>query len=153
MFRVVRDGTLLSRMSPGLTHGKIITKARFGGVDWSQDETTLLYVAHIKDQPGKSFFDERQGNQRDRNDDGAMSQGGEVGDLNLYRDDWGETFSDVHDVGLFLMDLNTGKVVEVPVGKGITPSSPIFSRSGDIVLYTAYECGAVRLGIAYVSLS
>ncbi len=81
------------------------------------------------------------------------SQGGEVGDLNLYRDDWGEGYADIHNLGLFMMDLDTGKVIEVPVGKGIAPASPVFSRSGDTVLYVAYECEPVRSGIAFVSLS
>ncbi len=61
---IVRDGTLLGRLSPGLAHGKIITNNMFGGVEWHPDETTLLYVAQTKDEPGKSFFDEKQ-----RNDD------------------------------------------------------------------------------------
>ncbi len=62
MYCVVRDGTLLRRLSPGLAHGKIVLGERFGGVEWSPDETTLLYVAQVKYEPGKSFFDVKQRN-------------------------------------------------------------------------------------------
>ncbi len=82
-----------------------------------------------------------------------ISQGGEEGDLNLYHDDWGENYTDIHDLGLFMVGLATGKVIKVPIGKGITPASPVFIRSGDAVLYEAYEPKPVRSGINFVSLS
>ncbi len=52
MHCIVRDGTLLSCLPTASAHGKIITDNTFGGVEWHPDETTLLYVAKIKDQPG-----------------------------------------------------------------------------------------------------
>ncbi len=51
-----------------------------------------------------------------------------------------------------MMNLDTGKVVQVPVVKGTTPDTPIFTRSGDTVLYVAYEYGPTRLGMIFVSL-
>ncbi len=62
MHCIIRDGTLLRRLSSGLAHDKIVLSERFGGVEWSPDETTLLYVAQVKYQPGKSFFDVKQHN-------------------------------------------------------------------------------------------
>ncbi len=49
------------------------------------------------------------------------------------------------------MSLDTGKVAQVPVVKGTTPGTPIFTRSGDTVLYVAYENGSTRLGLKFVS--
>ncbi len=57
---VVRDGTLLQRFSLGAVHGKIALGERFGSPEWSPDETTLIYVAEVKYQQGKSFFDVKE---------------------------------------------------------------------------------------------
>ncbi len=51
-----------------------------------------------------------------------------------------------------MMNLDTGKVVQVPVAKETTPDTPIFTKSGDTVLYVAYENQPTRLGMKFVSL-
>ena len=142
---------------PAEKHGSVCTDfAWFGGISWSPDEDTLVYSAEVKKPKTKSFFatpsstaDEISGGQH------VLGVG--------TSEDWGEKYETTALLGLFCLNVKTGKIARVEnvpgfmnysTDGGYVLGQPIFSPCGSSVVYTGWDAGAGgemprRLGAIY----
>jgi acylaminoacyl-peptidase len=142
---------------PAEKHGSVCTDfAWFGGISWSPDESALVYSAEVNKPKTKSFFatplstaDEVSGGQH------VLGVG--------KSEDWGEKYATTALLGLFCLNVKTGKIAPVENAPGFMSSSkeggyvlgqPIFSPCGSSVVYTGWDAGAGgemprRLGAIY----
>lgn len=128
------------RIDTTAIHGNIIGDAWFGGCSWSPSESHILYVAQTKKQKLKGLLENSEF---------------EVSTKYDYVEDWGEKYSDINSLGLFILDTLSGEVTEI---KGIdyeswTVGQPIFvphPLSGKFSLaFTAWSNQPRKLGMIY----
>jgi hypothetical protein len=75
----------------------------------------------VKQEAAKSYFNEGKGKQP-------------------YKYDFGETYDDVKDVGIFIWDKNLKKVFKVDIDKNLIPSCPSFANiEGTEIIFHAYS--------------
>ena len=68
----------------------------------------------------------------------------------LWQEDWGEKYTGLTDLGIFLVDFTTGRVGEVPgISPSLTPGQPSVSSDGSLLVYTGWEQEPRRLGMIY----
>lgn len=133
-------------------HGAVIGDTWFGGTSWSHDEVYLAYVAKVKN-PKKSSHLETFAQSK-----AVVSSGVSEAATNKYEfvEDWGEKYTEVNTLGLFILNTVTGSVIQVP-GVDVsewTVGQPQFvpSVSGDPhyrLAYTAWAINPRRMGMIY----
>ena len=84
-------------------HGKIYDDSSFGCLQWSHDETRLVYVAERKKPKAKSYFE-----QTSTHDKTAESSA--IGDEFVYEDDWGEEMTGKACSVVCIMDIESRTV-------------------------------------------
>ncbi|KFM63373.1 Acylamino-acid-releasing enzyme, partial [Stegodyphus mimosarum] len=88
-------------------HGKIYDNM-FGCLSWSADEKYLLYIAEKKQKKSVSYFKDcfcQDIGGSDKDDKDTVK-----GEEYLYREDWGEDLTGLHDSVICVLELETGKI-------------------------------------------
>jgi acylaminoacyl-peptidase len=148
--------------------------AWFGGISWSPDENVLIYTAQVNNCKTSSFFATPKATTPKATttttttttssiDETVVVVGGQhvlgVGKS----EDWGEKYTTTSLLGLFCINIITGKVGRVTNVPGYTTFStingyvlgqPIFTPCGTSIVYTAWDAGGGdnmprRLGAIY----
>jgi hypothetical protein len=78
-------------------HEKLMQDDCFGRAAHTKDYSRWVYVAEVKQEPAKSYFNEGKGKA-------------------VYKHDLGEGYDGVREVGIFIWDKITKKVHRVEVG-------------------------------------
>mmetsp|Transcript_20005 Transcript_20005/g.41316 ORF Transcript_20005/g.41316 Transcript_20005/m.41316 type:complete len:860 (-) Transcript_20005:54-2633(-) len=148
---------------PSDKHGPVCTDfAWFGGINWSPDESTLVYCAEINNPKTESFFGSST------TDDNGKIMTGEQFTLGVGKsEDWGEKYGTTALLALFCVNVETGKigaVKNVPgssllnnpksMDGGYVLGQPVFSPCGKCIVYTGWDAGGGgemprRLGAIY----
>ncbi|CAM9241933.1 unnamed protein product [Ectocarpus fasciculatus] len=137
---VLDRGALTLRFDASEDHGKAVGDNWFGGFGFSSDETRLVYVA------GECAPVACQLNVYIAPD--VPVQAANKYD---YKEDWGEKYTGVSELGLYILELATGIVTPVqgPGGEGETVGQPAFTSDGSAVVYTCWPTTPKRLGMIY----
>ena len=154
-------------------HGPIcLDFAWFGGISWSPDEATLVYSAHVNKCNTPSFFatssTTTSATSNVVSNEGIVPAAAVVvGGRHVLgvgkSEDWGEKYTTTSLLGLFCVNVSTGKVGRVTNVPGYTQYSieggyvlgrPIFTPCGSSIVYAAWDAGAGgemprRLGAIY----
>ena len=87
----------------------------------------------------------------DCNDDNAATLSTIPANKYSYNEDWGEKYTGITHLGLFVFNLGSGKVCRVPgPGEGAeTVGQPVFTPCGTGVVYTSWPTAPKRLGMIY----
>ena len=153
---VLREGSLSVRVDASEMHEKIIGDEWFGGYSFSPDERRIVYVAGEirnimcdlcsymrailvpKREKPTTYFDSPP-----PPPDALPSKYN-------WKEDWGEKYTGVSSLGIFVLDTVTGAVQRVEgVGEDETVGQPVFTPDGRGVVYTAWSALPVRLGMIY----
>ena len=132
-------------------HGPIcLDFAWFGGISWSPDEATLVYAAQLNKCNTPSFFATSTTTSATSNVSNEGIVAAVVGGRHVLgvgkSEDWGEKYTTTSLLGLFCVDVNTGRVGRVTNVPGYTRYSieggyvlgrPIFTPCGSSIVYTA----------------
>ncbi|XP_052740121.1 acylamino-acid-releasing enzyme [Bicyclus anynana] len=126
-------------------HGDVYADAEFGSLDWSSDETNVVYVAEKKVKKSEPFI------KRKSVDDiiTPASRKPEPGQEHLYRDDWGEQLAGKIETVVVVCKLpeETFTVLDfVPGG----PGQVRFLPDGETIVGVTWETKTLgRLGLIY----
>ena len=95
-------------------HGPICCDfAWFGGISWNPDENVLIYTAQVTNCKTSSFFSTSATTTTSIDETAVVVVGGQhvlgVGK----NEDWGEKYTTTSLLGLFCINVNTGKVGRV----------------------------------------
>ncbi|KAK3884830.1 hypothetical protein Pcinc_010916 [Petrolisthes cinctipes] len=101
-------------------HGKVYSDSTFSCLEFSPDETKLLYVAEMRQPKPTSFFDStpKSGDEDSR------------GQEYVYREDWGEQLVAQSQGVICILDLTTNDVNTYPLPDGLCPAHLCFVPSG-----------------------
>ncbi|KAK3878889.1 hypothetical protein Pcinc_016519 [Petrolisthes cinctipes] len=132
-------------------HGKVYTDSTFSCLEFSPDETKLLYVAEMRQPKPTSFFDTppKSGEEDSR------------GQKYVYREDWGEQLVAQSQGVICILDLTTSNVNTYTLPDGLCPAHLCFVPSGGTsgagarggqdwgVLGVGFGSRPYRLGLIY----
>ena len=147
-------------------HGPICCDfAWFGGISWNPDENVLIYTAQVNNCKTTSFFATSATTTTSIDEAVVVVAVGGQHVLGVGKsEDWGEKYTTTSLLGLFCINIITGKVgrvTNVPkytqfstIDDGYVLGQPIFTPCGSSIVYTAWDAGGGgnmprRLGAIY----
>ncbi|XP_063533880.1 acylamino-acid-releasing enzyme-like isoform X2 [Cydia strobilella] len=146
------------RLNAGLTncidltaldiHGDVYADSEFGSLDWSQDETAVVYVAERKLKKSEPYI------KRSKAEDASKSGGGDPapkkGEEYVYRQDWGEQLVGKHlsVVVVCRIESEAFSVLE-GLPESCCPGQVRFALDGKSVVGVAWETEPRRLGLIF----
>eukprot|EP01132_Coremiostelium_polycephalum_P006688 gene6688-8274_t len=135
IYDIISDSRLVKSISAKDPHKKICNDEWFGRISWSPCERFVAYIADSKLNT-TTFYDKEP---KDK----------VVGDQYLQRDDWGETYSTITSPSIFVLDIESEKVIPIepfPSDK-LTAGQVIWSKDGNGLVFVAWDIKFRKLGI------
>ncbi|XP_072932261.1 acylamino-acid-releasing enzyme-like [Epargyreus clarus] len=126
-------------------HGDVYTDSELGGLEWSSDETALVYVAEKKLKKSEPYI-KRKAEEKNESEANLPKKGEEY----IYRQDWGEQL-----VGRYLSVIVVFRLQNesLTVLQGLPdhwcPGQVRFTPKGDGVVGIALETEPRRLGLIF----
>jgi len=121
-------------------HGIVHSSIPFKSLQWSPDETKLLYIAEKKKATTKGYFDR------------VSDQGKSdilLGEQNAYEESWGELNTDVCNPVICILDLEKESIEVVDnIPSHISPAEAVWGPNGTIVFVGIWNT-PFRLGVIY----
>lgn len=119
-------------------HGKVYADEDFSSLEWSPDETRIVYVAEKRHPKPTSFLT-------------PLKNGGEDGRGQEYvhRNDWGEQMTGKHQAVVCLLNVITKELVCHELPDKLTPGHVVWTPDGSGVFGIAVVTQPYRLGIIY----
>ncbi|XP_061713549.1 acylamino-acid-releasing enzyme-like isoform X2 [Cydia pomonella] len=146
------------RLNAGLTncidltaldiHGDVYADSEFGSLDWSQDESAVVYVAERKLKKSEPYI------KRSKVEDASKSGGGDPapkkGEEYVYKQDWGEQLVGKHlsVVVVCKIESEAFSVLE-GLPESCCPGQVRFAPDGKSVVGVAWETEPRRLGLIF----
>lgn len=131
-------------------HGSIYSDQYFSGIDWSADESKLVYVAEKKRSKNSGFFDRKplqNESESESEEDKVKDSKTSCGEKYNYEESWGEMLNDITNPILIIFNLKTETMEVVDdIFDNICPSQPQWIDQ-DTVLFTGYHTEPFRLGL------
>jgi acylaminoacyl-peptidase len=128
------------------THGEVFASAdsQFGGVQWSSDESRVVYVAETTPQQGCSWW---------AGSGSAIGAAKVKGAKFATKGTWGEQLANAQYPRLFVLELAAMAAGPTPVAAfaeaGWSAGQPAWCPGDDGVVFTAWPHDARRLGLIY----
>ncbi|XP_034830331.1 acylamino-acid-releasing enzyme-like isoform X2 [Maniola hyperantus] len=126
-------------------HGDVYTDSEFGSLDWSPDESKIVYVAEKKIKKSEPFIKRKPAEDKNVDPDNKHIPGQE----HIHRDDWGEQLTGKIETVVVVCKLadETFTVYDTVPG---CPGQVRFSPSGDSIIGITWEAKMLgRLGLIY----
>ncbi|KAG0203875.1 hypothetical protein BGX28_003975 [Mortierella sp. GBA30] len=119
------EGSILHLLETTAIHDDFYADSTFGTLEWSRDETKIVYVA-----------------ERKKSEDAVEKYN--------YKPDWGETFAGKRDPSLVIVDLETFDVKVLDRFEGdMSPGQAIFNHDSKSVIFTGYLRDPQFFGIVF----
>ncbi|KAK5645235.1 hypothetical protein RI129_006535 [Pyrocoelia pectoralis] len=126
-------------------HDEIYTEATLGALEWSPDETKVLYVAEKKEPKSEPFYKKKTSNS-DPNKDSEVTKGEQY----LYRQDWGEQYVTRKEAVIVQYDrINDTFSVLEGIPEGIFPMQVTYSPNGTFIIGVGLRTIPRKLGLIY----
>jgi len=148
-------GSLVTTVSGnGELHGAVYAGDVFSSLEWSPDESSLVYVAERKPSESSSFWQAKPAASSDweglrwGGDDYVRKKGrGEEFD---FVDDWGELCVGKSVSRLFVLHVESGAIKQVPPPEeGWAAGQGVWTPDGGGVVFTAFSHEPKRLGVRF----
>ncbi|XP_071529302.1 acylamino-acid-releasing enzyme-like isoform X1 [Panulirus ornatus] len=139
MMIVGKDGSLRTfDLKAGDKHGKIYTDSEFSCLEWSADETLLVYVAEKKRPKPTSFITPPK----------SESEDGRGEEFTL-RDEWGEQLVGKHQSVVCFLNLKSEEVTCHALPDQLCPAQLVWTPDSTGVIGIAFVSEPYRLGLIY----
>ncbi|EGC38200.1 hypothetical protein DICPUDRAFT_149098 [Dictyostelium purpureum] len=135
------DQTIISSFKSNNQIKRILIDDWFGNLSWSPSEDYIVFVGELnKNNNNLGFFNK---------DSGIDLNNTSIGDQYLYRESWGETYSNVYNPTLFIIDIKNETVfpLETFPNDKITPGQPIWTPCGCGIIFVGWEIDKRKFGL------
>lgn len=119
-------------------HGKVYTDTEFSCLEWSADETKLIYVAEKKRPKPTSFLIAPKSDAED-------ARGQEF----LYLDEWGEQMEGKHQSVVCIVNVETGEINCHSLPDELCPGQLVWAPKDEGIFGVAFVTAPYRLGLMY----
>ncbi|KAJ8730347.1 hypothetical protein PYW07_017385 [Mythimna separata] len=128
-------------------HGDVYADSEFGGLQWSHDETALVYVAEKKLPKCEPYIKRKDDKPKN---DGSGETAPKRGEEYIYRQDWGEQLGGKHLSVIVVFQLEGEKLsVLGGVPDSMCPGQVRFTPEGNGVVGVVWETEPRRLGLIF----
>ncbi|XP_049869036.1 acylamino-acid-releasing enzyme-like isoform X1 [Pectinophora gossypiella] len=129
-------------------HGDVYADGEFGNLDWSQDESSVVYVAEKKVKKSEPYI-KRKGEEKNK-PDGSGEALPKKGEEFVYKQDWGEQLVGkvLSVVVVCRIDTESFTVLE-GLPETLCPGQVRFAPDGKSVVGVAWETEPRRLGLIF----
>ncbi|KAI4460707.1 serine peptidase s9 family member [Holotrichia oblita] len=125
-------------------HGDVYADDEFARLQFSPDETKLLYIAEKKQPKTEPFWKRNQVKPNGKDDE--IIKGQEY----LYREDWGDQFVNKVQSVIVQYDLNKDEVeILSGIPENVFPAKPSYSPDGTHIIGIAYKTHPRKFGLIY----
>ncbi|EAL73324.1 hypothetical protein DDB_G0267742 [Dictyostelium discoideum AX4] len=128
---ITNSNNLITTIKSKDIHRKILNDEWFGGFSWSPCENFIAFIADNKIKNSSGFFEKDLKNKEN------------IGDQYLYKENLGETYSNVHNPTIFIIDLIKESVYPIepfPIDS-IMAGQVIWEPNGNGFLFLGWEIG------------
>ncbi|XP_076339326.1 acylamino-acid-releasing enzyme-like isoform X2 [Tachypleus tridentatus] len=126
-------------------HGRVCDDKEFGCLEWSNDESHLLYIAEKKKPQGESFFKESNKHSNSLKKE-EMRKGTEF----MYKGNWGEQLEERHHTVVCVMKINTGSVTIVDhLPPSVSSAQAVWSPNDAGVVCVGWDEKPYHLGLVF----
>ena len=119
-------------------HGAVHTNSTFGCLNWSHDNSKLLYIAEKKYPDIKSYFDRTDEN---------VTKGKEY----VYKENWGEQLVAAYHPTLFMYDVKSKVITDLSeyFPNNVSLGSALWSHNDSCLYVLAWKSTPWKLGLVY----
>ncbi|XP_068631647.1 acylamino-acid-releasing enzyme-like isoform X2 [Battus philenor] len=129
-------------------HGDVYADSEFGSLDWTQDESALVYIAEKKLKKSEPYI-KRKSEDKSKTD-GSGESAPKKGEEFLYRQDWGEQLVGKHLSVVVVCKLATETFTVLDgLPETCCPGQVRFSQDGQSVVGVAWKTEPRRLGLIF----
>uniref|UniRef100_A0A2S2QBH8 Acylamino-acid-releasing enzyme n=1 Tax=Sipha flava TaxID=143950 RepID=A0A2S2QBH8_9HEMI len=143
------DGALVNNfdLSALDVHGKIYDDAEFATLQWSPDETKIIYIAEKKIPKSEPFYKQKPKNSADKD---GVDNNPVPGKEYEWSQDWGEQLVGKITPVLVICDIKADTINVLPnIPNYINPASVIWNPDGSGVVGIGYIITPRKLGLIY----
>ncbi|XP_068231244.1 acylamino-acid-releasing enzyme-like isoform X1 [Palaemon carinicauda] len=136
---VEKDGSMVSfDLKAAEKHGKVYADGEFSCLEWSSDETKLIYIAEKKRPKPTSFIAQPKST-------GEDTRGQEF----QFLDDWGEQLEGKHKSVVCVFDTKSGEVQCHELPDELCPGQLVWAPKDEGIIGVAFVSTPYRLGLIY----
>ncbi|XP_003247213.1 acylamino-acid-releasing enzyme isoform X2 [Acyrthosiphon pisum] len=129
-------------------HGKIYADAEFGTLEWSPDETKIVYIAEKKVPKSEPFYKQKPKASADK--DGVDNSDTVPGKEYDWSQDWGEQLVGKITPVLVVCDIKTDTIdVLSNIPNDVNPAAATWTPDGKGVVAIGYSITPRKLGLIY----
>ncbi|XP_050434308.1 acylamino-acid-releasing enzyme-like isoform X1 [Adelges cooleyi] len=129
-------------------HGKVYADAEFGTLQWSPDETKILYIAEKKVPKSEPFFKQKSISSKDSNIE--KNDGPTPGKEYEWKQDWGEQLVGKVSPVLVVCDISKDELdIFLNIPEDINPAAATWIPDGSGVVAVGYLITPRKLGLIY----
>ncbi|XP_052759422.1 acylamino-acid-releasing enzyme-like isoform X2 [Galleria mellonella] len=129
-------------------HGDVYADSEFGCLNWSQDESAIVYVAERKLPKYEPYI--KRKNEEKLKTEGSGESTPKKGEEFVYRQDWGEQLVGKHLSSIVVCQLQTEKFTVLEgLPESWCPGQVSFTPDGKSVVGVAWETEPRRLGLMF----
>ncbi|KAG2382483.1 hypothetical protein C9374_005063 [Naegleria lovaniensis] len=132
-------------------HGKLFTDETFARVSWSTDENKILYVAELKQEIVKPYWEKPKPSGSDNNGSSSSSVQSNFEFKYDYerKEDWGEQIL-LKNPHLYELDIKAKQVTHIDlIPNNVSAGSPIYLKNSNQFVYVGYDKPVRKLGLKY----
>ncbi|XP_053607097.1 acylamino-acid-releasing enzyme-like isoform X2 [Plodia interpunctella] len=131
-------------------HGDVYADSEFGGLNWSSDESAVVYVAERKLPKFEPYIKRKNEDKSKTDGSGEAKDAPRKGEEFLYRQDWGEQLVGKYLSVIVVCELQTEKVTVLEgLPESWCPGQVRFAPDGKSVFGVAWETEPRRLGLIF----
>ncbi|CAG9329314.1 unnamed protein product [Blepharisma stoltei] len=112
-------------------HSTIIENPVFGEISWSSDERYIVYIAEASKKKSGSFWSGEE----------------DVGNTNLYKENFGELLFNVTNPKLYVFDIKENSISEIPLPEDIYPAQSMFRPNSYDLVIVGYKKTSYKVGM------
>ncbi|KAM3964471.1 acylamino-acid-releasing enzyme isoform 2-T2 [Aphomia sociella] len=129
-------------------HGDVYADSEFGCLNWSEDESAIVYVAERKLPKYEPYIKRKNEDKAKLNGSGEATP--KKGEEFVYRQDWGEQLVGKHLSSIVVCQLQTEKFTVLEgLPESWCPGQVSFTPDGKSVIGVAWETEPRRLGLIF----
>lgn len=126
-------------------HGDVYTDGEFGVLEWSPDETKIMYIAEKKEPKSEPFYKKKPINRENNKEPEAPK-----GEQFLYKEDWGEQYVNRKQSVLVLYDvINDNFSILEGIPDGLCPMQVTWAPDGTHIAGVVLQTTPRKLGYIY----
>ncbi|XP_060802814.1 acylamino-acid-releasing enzyme isoform X2 [Amyelois transitella] len=131
-------------------HGDVYADSEFGCLNWSSDESAIVYIAERKLAKSEPYIQRKNEDKSKTDGSGEAKETPKKGEEFIYRQDWGEQLVGKYLSSIVVCEVDTEKITVIEgLPQSWCPGQVRFTPDGKSLVGVAWETEPRRLGLIF----